>query len=55
MQLYATMFSKKKFAHENMKRPPSKVAHNRPQTFFSIANSNLHFCSIKIAHRATYV
>jgi hypothetical protein len=22
------------FAHENMKKPPSKVAHNRPQFFF---------------------
>ena len=23
------------FGHENMKKTPSKVAHNRPQTFFS--------------------
>ena len=42
MQLFsvdATIFSKKKinlfFAHENIKKTPSKVAHNRPQTFFS--------------------
>ena len=26
------------FAHENMKKTLSKVAHNRPQIFFSIAN-----------------
>ena len=35
MQLFsadATMFC---FAHENIKKTPSKVAHNRPQTFFS--------------------
>ena len=34
----ATMFSKKlktNFAPENTKKPPSKVAHSRPQTFFS--------------------
>ena len=54
MQLFtavATMFFKKsktKIAHENMKKPPSKVAQNRP--FFS---SNLNFCSIKISHHAT--
>ena len=34
MQLFTavgTMFFKKsKIAHENMKKPPSKVAHNRP-------------------------
>ena len=41
MQLFSadpTMFSKKInvfFAHENMKKLCSKVAHNRPQTFFS--------------------
>ena len=40
MQLFssdATMFSKKNFffAHKKLKKPPSKVAHNRPQTFFS--------------------
>ena len=38
------------FAHENMKKPPSKVAHNRPNFFCSIANRsktspNLNFCS----------
>ena len=36
MQLFsadATIFKKKKFAH--VKKTPSKVAHNRPQTFFS--------------------
>ena len=42
MQLFsadATMFKKKInifFAPENMKKPPSKVAHNRPRTFFSV-------------------
>ena len=41
MQLFsadATMFLKKNqlfFAHENMKKRPSKVAHNQPQFFFS--------------------
>ena len=27
---------KKNFAPENMKKPPSKVAHNRPKLFFSV-------------------
>ena len=31
-------YLKKYFAPENMKKPPSKVAHNRPPFFFSIAN-----------------
>ena len=32
----STMFSKKIFfAPENMKNPPTKVAHNRPNFFFS--------------------
>jgi hypothetical protein len=41
MQLFsadAKVFSKnlkKIFAPQNMKKLPSKVAHNRPQTFFS--------------------
>ena len=39
MQLFsadAAIFSKKiKFAHENMKKRTSKVAHNQPQFFFS--------------------
>ena len=26
-------YLKKKFAHENIRKPPSKIAHNRPQTF----------------------
>ena len=37
MQLFsavAIVFSKKKFDPENMKKTPSKVAHNRPPTFF---------------------
>ena len=52
---------KKKFAHENMKKTFSKVAHGRPKLFFSVnvnrpkSSPNLHFCSIKIAHRVTYV
>ena len=42
MQLFsaeAVVFSKKLtfvFAPENMKKPPSKVAHNRPPKFFSV-------------------
>jgi hypothetical protein len=41
MQLFtagATIFLKKnlKFAPENMKKLLSKVAHNRPKTFFSV-------------------
>ena len=39
MQLFsadATMFSKKKknFDHKKLKKPPQKVAHNRPRPFF---------------------
>ena len=38
MQLFcvvdATIFKKKIFAPENVEKPPSKVAHNRPQFFF---------------------
>ena len=60
MQLFsaeAKVFSKffKKISDpKNMKKPPSKVAHNRPQFFFSTANRpktspNLDFCSIKTA------
>ena len=57
----SSIFSKKKFkklnfffAHENMKKLPSKVAHNRPNFFFSIANSpkinpNLIFYFLKLA------
>ena len=42
------------FAQENMKKPASKDAHNRPNFYFSIANQpkispNLIFCSIKMA------
>ena len=62
MQLFSadTTIFKKKIAPKNMKKPTSKVAHNWPQFFFSIANQpntspNLNFCSIQIAHRATYV
>ena len=40
MQLFsadATIFKKKKkIGPENMKKPPSKVAHNRPRPFFSV-------------------
>ena len=37
MQLFsadAIVFTKKKFDPENMKKPPSKFAHNQPPTFF---------------------
>ena len=48
------------FAPENMKKPPSKVAHNRPPIFFSIANwpktsPNLIFCSIKMSPFASSI
>jgi len=32
----AIVFKKKKFDPENMKKLPSKVAHNRPQLFFYV-------------------
>ena len=41
------------FSHENIKKTPSKVAHNRPQTFFSSTgpaaqtSPDLHFRFIK--------
>ena len=41
MELFSadtTTFSKDFFAPENMKKTYSKVAHNRPKLFFSIAN-----------------
>ena len=46
---------------KNVKKTPSKVAHNcRKMFFFNTANwpktsPNLKFCSIKIAHRTTYI
>ena len=47
------------FAPENMKKSPSKVAHNRPK-FFCIfdrpkTSPNLIFCSIKISPYATFI
>ena len=55
----AAMVSKN-FAPENMKKPPSKVAHNRPNFFFSISNRpkispNLIFYSIKMSLCATFI
>ena len=32
--MFSKKFQKRKVALENMKKQPSKVAHNRPQTFF---------------------
>jgi hypothetical protein len=32
----ASVLKKKKIDPENMKKPPSKVAHNRPPTFFYV-------------------
>ena len=66
MQLFsaeATIFFRikvKKIDDENFKKLPSKIAHNRPNSFYSIVkrpktSPNLNFCSIKIAHVATYV
>jgi hypothetical protein len=58
----ATIFknNKKKFAPERMKKALSKVGHNQPNFFFSIANRfktspNLNSCCIKIAHHVTNV
>ena len=37
MQIFssdATIFFKKNIAYENMKKPPSKVVHNRPKKIF---------------------
>ena len=55
--LQCLFFSKFCFAHESMKKPSPKVAHNRP-IFFSInqptTSSNVKFCSMKIAHHVTY-
>ena len=56
----AIILKKKKFVLENMKNLPSKVGHNQTKSFFSIANwprtsLNINFCSIKNAHRTTYV
>ena len=47
------------FAHEGIKKRPQKLLIIGP-IFFSIANrpktsTNLNFCSMKIAHRVTYV
>ena len=63
MQLFsadASVFKKlkKKIDTDNMKKPPSKVAHNQPNFFFSIANRpktspNLVFCSKKNSPCAT--
>ena len=38
MQLFSadTILLSKKFDPENMKKPPSKVAHNRPPIFFYV-------------------
>ena len=62
MQLFSAdaTILKKKIAHENIKKQPSKVAHNRPQFFFQYcqllkSSPNLDFCSIKIAHCWTFV
>ena len=35
LQCKKNLKKKKIFAHENMKKPPSKVAHNWPNFFFS--------------------
>ena len=61
MQLFSadpTMFSKKInvfFAHENMKKLCSKVAHNRPQTFTSTARLVLTFYSTRLARQKFYL
>ena len=67
MQLFsadATIFLKKSeffFVPQNMKKPPSKVAHNQPQ-FFSVCianwpkiSPNLILCSIIMAPCATSI
>ena len=62
MQLFsadATIFLKKK-SYENVKKLPSKNAHNWPPFFFSVLPTvpkpaQISICAIKIAHRGTYV
>ena len=44
----ATVFSKKKFAHENMKKPYPKVPHKKPPIFFSTAMSCPYGQKLKI-------
>ena len=34
--MFSKEIYKKNLAHENMKKMPSKVAHNRPKTFFFV-------------------
>ena len=53
-------YLKQNFAYENMKKPPSEVAHNLPKFCFSTANQtktspNYNFCSLKIAHCETCI
>jgi hypothetical protein len=63
MQLFSTdtiSFFKYFFGNENMKKQPSKVAHNRPKRFFQYCQPaqnqpDLNLCSIKITHLVTYV
>ena len=55
------LFSADAFSLENMKKLPSKVAHNRPKTFFfRIANRpktspNHTFFSIKLSLKGTSI
>ena len=51
MQLFsadASMFLIFFFAHENMKKPASKNAHNRPQFFFSVMPTGQNPAQISI-------
>ena len=53
------IFGIQDYAYENLKNPPSKVAHDRPISFFQYCqpaktSRNHSLCSIKIAHRMTY-
>ena len=45
---WTPQYFQKKFAHKNMKKPPSKVAHNQPNFFFSTALSYPYGLKLKM-------
>ena len=62
MQLFSAdpticIFKKKKIAPENMKKTPSKVVHNQPQSIADEPKTfpNHIFCSIKMSPGATSI
>ena len=42
------------FPPENMKKPPSKVAHNRPRPFFSVRTANQYFSIVTLFSSAVF-